>query len=559
MDQTHIEFNPTAFHPIRHSSVLVFASYDIHDSLELGAIYRRESGRCVLRGFLSKHNQLARPQNNTSAINTLPNEILSDIMVECVEDLGVSTGLIATIHLASVCFRWHQVVHGSPRMWSHLDDRMGTDRIAICLAKSKDAPLTISCALWIQESMNLFISNIHRWRSFTSVLDPTSTSDMSRFDIAKLLSTKSAPLIEEITLPGWTLTEAEPSIKLLQGKTPRLRHLETGSFSIDWSTLPFSNLTYLDIGAPNTVSGYVEQYYHLLSSCSNLEHLEIRGRHHPHIPVEPPFSSPNQKKSFLLPHLRVASFFRLAPEVIELLLSSIEVSNSPYIKVAEIANVMGQSSEVVLSLPLPTQTLLPAALSHSRTLVLYQSSDVRICCDGMNKHFDVSISEDPRDDDINVVVELGSAAILFEALISIPMCLSQITSLQILGECFFPNISSIRLLGVLTELSCLRLACCAQYLDEFFKFLSTGNPSGAQTRELPCHKLRQLVLKEVTSYSPNILVEAMAKRYGSPEQTAILPLELFHIVEEEFTSSIFLILSRLQAILGKGVCSVIQI
>ncbi|KAG8934017.1 hypothetical protein FRC02_010754 [Tulasnella sp. 418] len=536
-------------------------------SIEARMALRQENGRCVLNGFPPEHDFLKRPSNEASPIQRLPYEILSDIMLECVEDERMPSRGIITIRLASVCFRWHQIVHTSHQIWAYLEDSMGTDKVFLFLAKSGEAPLTINCGRWDREFIDLIAPCIHRWKSFTFSESLFRFRDLSSLDMAKLFSKGPAPLLETLLLPPWRPRSSDPTIKLLDGKAPRLQDLRANSFSFDWSAPPSFNFTCLDLSAPASEPGYAEKYYHLLSASPNLEFLRIKGRDSGEDMRECPFIPPPHQ-TFYLRHLKNLILRWISPQVIGLLLSSIKATEDPNVMITDNHFTHhGPSSDLMLQSPLLPETIFPSALSQARTLLLY-STDELVDCVGISKSFDTSKafdssnSEHINDDEICAALELdGSttqAILLFRTLFAIPTRLSQITGMSISGAVFFPDTSSFSFITHLTELSNLHLRECKSNVNAFIDFFSTGSHSGMQAFEPPCRKLRKLCFDKVTGYNIDTLVDGMSRRYRSMEQTsnaAVQPLDEFEFIEGLDIIMIPEVMDRLHAIFGYGICS----
>ncbi|KAG8965877.1 hypothetical protein FRC03_012808 [Tulasnella sp. 419] len=157
--------------------------------------------------FSSENQTLTRPSNKCSPIYTLPNELLEEIFYTTIPawhlntdrsedfDEGGRVRLRATVILASVSYRWHELVHGCPRMWATLHGGLDLNDIKFLLSKSKNAPLFIACGLLSDFLAELIKPHIHRWSSFNV--------HTSKLEISSMKSLLTESLLPSSNRSGW--------------------------------------------------------------------------------------------------------------------------------------------------------------------------------------------------------------------------------------------------------------------------------------------------------------------------------------------------------------------
>jgi hypothetical protein len=210
----------------------------------------------------------------------LPAEILAKIF-----EASISPGRddpSERVKLMMVCQHWRSVMMEFPRLCSSLI--LSNVRVtATMLERSKTAPLVveadlssinIGCPRDDDAAVELALSHLSR----TRVLH-ISLTDQSLRRLFPAMQ-QPAPLLESLRLVGGldftgTMT---PSLGLLEGVIPRLRHFAVHNLGIPWDSPFLCNLTHLEIENCFPKPSIVE-FRHILSRCPALDALILADHH----------------------------------------------------------------------------------------------------------------------------------------------------------------------------------------------------------------------------------------------------------------------------------------
>ncbi|KAG8934806.1 hypothetical protein FRC01_000074 [Tulasnella sp. 417] len=239
-------------------------------------------------------------QNTLAPIHALPDEVLVDIWLHCVEEASQVDDQLHT--LALVCKSWHRGVMDYPVLWCHLQDTCKSDRYNHwVLQRSQEHPLHLRLLAQDPSVSNSLIDiakrESRRWESFVlaprkrggfgtrnpslSMLAYANLENLTRFEVRSRKSRWRRP--DTIWLPA----------------TPSLREITLEGFPLHWETFNAPQLRALRISSLLSGALSFPQLVDLLRSTPFLEVLLLK-----HFSMSIPDALPHQTSPVLLPRLR---------------------------------------------------------------------------------------------------------------------------------------------------------------------------------------------------------------------------------------------------------------
>lgn len=254
------------------------------------------AGREVLEQQKAYHRECIRAINTQlnalAPVSRLTPEVLSEIFLHHAgyrtEPTSRAPQLREWIQVTHVCTHWREVALQCTTLWSRLQV---PGPPAVCeefLARSKDAPLSMSLsfhpirgpgskALESSSDVLLALSALHR----VQALSLRGIWLMSDSILERLRG--PAPLLESLSVSGASdslkPTELCSSITclLLHGNSSRLHTLDTKIHTVEWSSIPSFSLTHLAIqGDYEMGRSIIESFLKALTRMPHLETLHLK-------------------------------------------------------------------------------------------------------------------------------------------------------------------------------------------------------------------------------------------------------------------------------------------
>ncbi|KAG8894875.1 hypothetical protein FRC01_012698, partial [Tulasnella sp. 417] len=239
---------------------------------------------------------LKQSRNTLVPIHILPDELLVDIWLLCVEDASQFDDQLHT--LALVCKSWHRGVLDHSVLWCHLQDTCKSEwynnRV---LQRSQNYPLHLRLLAQnpnISETLiDMAMPECHRWKSF--VLAPNYRAG-SRIVEPRLNLLAEANLENLITFEVHARTNWNYPDPILLPTTPSLREVRLERFPLRWETLNAPQLRALRITSLLFGGLSFSELLDLIRSTPLLEILLLKG-----MDLE---GTSDQESPVLLPRLR---------------------------------------------------------------------------------------------------------------------------------------------------------------------------------------------------------------------------------------------------------------
>ncbi|KAG8911970.1 hypothetical protein FRC01_005373 [Tulasnella sp. 417] len=246
---------------------------------------------------------LRQYQNTLAPIHTLPDEVLVDIWLRCVEDASCQTSQVddQLNTLALVCKSWHRAVLDHPVLWCHLQDTCKSDRYnKWALQRSQKNPLHLR--LFAQDPsvsdslMDIAMPECRRWKSFVLAPDGPRKARVRNLHLGMLADAN----LENLTRfeVQSRINEGQPH-RIPLPPTPSLRELKLERFPLRWETFNAPQLRALCITWLSHDALSFPQLVHLLRSTPSLEVLLLRK-----FSMRTPDALPHHNSPVLLPRLR---------------------------------------------------------------------------------------------------------------------------------------------------------------------------------------------------------------------------------------------------------------
>ncbi|EPS93760.1 hypothetical protein FOMPIDRAFT_93871 [Fomitopsis schrenkii] len=233
-------------------------------------------------------------------ISRLPHELLSEVFLHHAEYRAEPTSQEPKsprdwICVTHVCTHWREVALQCPTLWTRFHASDSLDMLPIFLARSKDAPLSVSMSFdaWqspitrrskpqlSEESLILVLTNLHRMR----LLSVEFSSDPLDDVLAHISG--PAPLLESLSIAAdISRSSAKPSKLVLSftrmishPESRRLRCLATRFRCLVWDSVSLIHLTRLEVqGCGSGVSGTdAMSFFEALARMPLLEQLDLNG------------------------------------------------------------------------------------------------------------------------------------------------------------------------------------------------------------------------------------------------------------------------------------------
>lgn len=275
-----------------------------------------------------------------SALSRVPPELLTEIFFSSVQDVFVNPDCNDTpLNLAATCRQWRAVALSTPNLWAqfHLSvapegktDKQLTNLLPFLnmwLERSQSVPL--SCILsYIGDNedsdrgidtvfyplIETLVGHSQRWVDVEIYTPDPRSHSLLYINLAYLY----LPLLKRLSIPGWfgyNIGIALTSANAPHSTSVAFPVLILGSSS--W-TLPWSQLTKLNIIDTDLVPAYIEQVIDVLSHVPHLRELHIEAHFEDFFPKD---TAPARITLPFLTHLRLAINIEI---VLDLLLAAID-------------------------------------------------------------------------------------------------------------------------------------------------------------------------------------------------------------------------------------------
>ncbi|KAG8912992.1 hypothetical protein FRC02_005718 [Tulasnella sp. 418] len=246
----------------------------------------------ILKSSITQRIAVLRQKRNALAshIHGLPSELLSLIFEFAAESFPQTVSCSQTKRnlcsrlphvLTTVCSRWREVAISTPRVWSHICNKLTSDEVQLYLDRSSNSPMDITYHDRLDpQFIPQVIPHLPRLRTL-------HTTSEGFIEIAEEeLGQAHTPILESVYLTSGkrrTINHIERT--QIFKHAPQLRKLEIAtpvSISIDWEVVhSFSKLTYLkiyDLGEDEPEGSLIGSRYHrLFKSLPCLETAIIKA------------------------------------------------------------------------------------------------------------------------------------------------------------------------------------------------------------------------------------------------------------------------------------------
>ncbi|KAG8965876.1 hypothetical protein FRC03_012807 [Tulasnella sp. 419] len=464
--------------------------------------------------FPPEHGEIIRLSNDSSPIYSLPNELLEKIFqasiqpwhfnndTEDIDELG-RQWIRTTIGLASVSYRWHEVVHGCPRMWSRLNGRLDLENVKFLLSKSKNAPLVIGCRVLDEGFAELIKPHIERWRIFRVFISRLCASSMK-----SLLTETPAPLLKSFVILQTKFTDTDETNRVLfAGHAPRLQRLRLIPYPTRWEPKGLSGLLNLQICVSHTTHpGTPSQFFHLLALSSPLlETLRIFEL----------FSSWGHRNYewdssvVTLPRLKRLRLERPPFHLLGFMFSFLKVSPSLRLRVRS-RSAQPPSLLDVFPLSMPPDNPVAAAISRCYKLrIMHILSSLAVTGNCLEEGDESRVMKSDQYASMKQVqLEFDSifpsVARLYDLLLY-SGCIAQITSLNLSGHLVLSEPRVFDLFYCLEKLIDLTLEDCTNGSSKLFALISTSQTSESGDINWPCVNLLHLGIIRVECSAEDVI------------------------------------------------------
>ncbi|KAG9040600.1 hypothetical protein FS837_000414 [Tulasnella sp. UAMH 9824] len=219
---------------------------------------------------------LKQSRNTLAPIHVLPDELLVNIWLLCVQDASQIDDLLHT--LALVCRSWYQGVLNHPALWCHLQDTCKSEWYNDwVLQKSRNCPLHLRLSSDDPYASNTLINmampECRRWKSF--ILAPCYGNGSQTVELR-------LNMLGNANLDNLTRFEAQPRTSWVRPEaislpaTPALREIKLERFPLHWKTFNSPQLRALRMSAIRFDAPSFPQLLDLLRSTPLLEILLLK-------------------------------------------------------------------------------------------------------------------------------------------------------------------------------------------------------------------------------------------------------------------------------------------
>ncbi|TFY58183.1 hypothetical protein EVG20_g8245 [Dentipellis fragilis] len=228
--------------------------------------------------------------NAVAHVNRLPSEALAHIFGFLLEIdkpyKWVSTTPdhhIGWLRVTQVCRQWRSAALNHPTLWSDIHFNLGLHWAEEFLRHSRMAPISFVYptvdTTYGKADIDV-VDVITRHMCHMQELDITVSEEKSE-DMASIISAlrRPAPLLEEAYIYNTGLLAPTLPEDIFAHATPRLRYLNIWSFNVAWSSLDFSSLIQLHVGAHSPDFGPQGLGY-FLAALSRMPALEVLELHY---------------------------------------------------------------------------------------------------------------------------------------------------------------------------------------------------------------------------------------------------------------------------------------
>ncbi|KAG9040571.1 hypothetical protein FS837_000447 [Tulasnella sp. UAMH 9824] len=324
---------------------------------------------------------LQQSRNTLVPIHALPEELLVNVWLICVQEATKAGDLLQT--LALVCRSWHQGVLDHPILWCHLQDSCKSNRYKYwVLKKSKNYPLHLRLSSedpHVSETLvNMAMPECRRWKSFVLIPDDIGPTDTSLDTLSNanldMLANANLDILSSFEVRAGTTWGGAGPIRL--PATPALQEIRLEAFCLQWETFNAPQLRALRINALYYRSDEpsLSQFLDLLRSTPLLEVLLLKDTEflqYPY-PPNPPF---HQYTPVHLPHLRALHLSFPADTPCNDLLRLIRATN--------LQQLLGRTVSFKLWDPprCPILNSIQSTIPPTGAIDLYYNNDIHIATD----------------------------------------------------------------------------------------------------------------------------------------------------------------------------------
>ncbi|KAG8934807.1 hypothetical protein FRC01_000075 [Tulasnella sp. 417] len=247
-------------------------------------------------------------RNTLAPIHVLPDEVLINIWLHCVEDASCDGSQVddQLNTLALVCKSWQWGVLDHSVLWCYLQDSCKSERYnEWVLRKSQNHPLHLRLSAenpYVSGCLlKIAMPECRRWKSF--VLAPTYGGGSQTWG-------PQLDILVDANLESLTRFEVQPRIcwshpdPISLPATPSLREIKLVQFPLHWETFNAPQLRALRISSLAMDVLYFLQLADLLRSTPFLEVLLLRE-----FSMSTPDALPHQNSPVLLPRLRALDIY----------------------------------------------------------------------------------------------------------------------------------------------------------------------------------------------------------------------------------------------------------
>ncbi|KAG8930372.1 hypothetical protein FRC03_003046 [Tulasnella sp. 419] len=460
--------------------------------------------------MIQKEISIRRQQLNLlTAINTLPNEILSIIFrLAWTNDDRMEV----TYHsIELVCIRWFTIIRGTPQLF----DQMGLRWNARVIADAgRNVPLDIMCTSFNKRFFDLIEPSVHQWRSFEAHGPMLEELRAGCFH-------QPAPLLKSFHMKTlgfrtpYSIVQAAQD--LFAGQAPNLVDLRLDGVFLPWDSGLLRGLRVLHIMVSDgTQVASTAKICQVITACHTLCNLRLAGvamAYFPDVAME--------TVSVQLPLLRYLELIDLPRNTFRGILLSITASS---LQSLNIEGTFSGERDVTLAFEdLPEDSLLPRFLSTMRAANItknpWGSHFIRIAAAGdnpsrkfmwrvqVNSHWNM----EPLPNTFRYFLKLGSNWV--KSLRT--LCLSGMTDSCIAG------VGAYTLEELLHQLVSLQSLVMEDYQGELCMVLETigscrvTTEATASTESMwPCPNLRSLRFENRSYVRLVQLLACVRSRYG---------------------------------------------